>query len=258
MVVNYDLTVCRVIAAVRFYNHTSETSIFRKNRNQWAVALKISGTTYYNVDGDRILSDKNHPVLLPRGSSYSWKCVEPGECLMIEFEALQSDKNIYSLAPSDTNVFVRVFHQIHALLDRGEPDGRMTAIYKLYGLLLQLFKTEDKEYISPSKKDLLQPAVKYISDKYQDPTITNDRLAELCGISTVYFRKCFEQAYGMSPIRYLHEYRMQKAKAILSSDYSSISQVAESVGYSSLYHFSKMFKIYTGLNPTQYAKASRK
>ena len=123
--------------------------------------------------------------------------------------------------------------------------------------MLQLVRSVSKEYVSKGKQQLVQPAVDYISEHYFDPDINNDRLARLCGISTVYFRKCFEALMGVPPIRYLHDFRIQRAKDILSSDYGSISQVAGSVGYRSVYHFSKMFKTYTGLNPTEYAKTSR-
>ena len=77
-------------------------------------------------------------------------------------------------------------------------------------------------------------------------------------MSTVGFRKNFQATYGVSPIRYLHQYRIQKAKDLLSSDYGSITQVAESTGYSSVYHFSKMFSQYTGMSPTEYVKQSKK
>ena len=59
-------------------------------------------------------------------------------------------------------------------------------------------------------------------------------------------------------MKYLHNFRIQKAKAILRSDYESIEQVARSVGYNSIYHFSKMFKEYTGKSPTEYAKQNKK
>jgi len=134
----------------------------------------------------------------------------------------------------------------------------MEAFSKLYDILRQLFKTSEKEYVSKEKKRLIQPAETYILENYYDPGITNDQLAGLCGISTVYFRKCFEAVHGVSPIRYLNDYRTRRAKDILSSDFESIAQVAESVGYNSVYHFSKMFKTYTGISPTEYAKASRK
>lgn len=73
-------------------------------------------------------------------------------------------------------------------------------------------------------------------------------------MSTVYFRKTFASMYGVSPMKYLHNFRIKKAEAILLSDYESIEQVAFSIGYNSIYHFSKMFKNYTGQSPTEYAK----
>jgi AraC-like DNA-binding protein len=41
---------------------------------------------------------------------------------------------------------------------------------------------------------------------------------------------------------------------MLKNDYNSVSQIAENVGYNSIYHFSKMFKAYTGISPKEYAK----
>lgn len=96
--------------------------------------------------------------------------------------------------------------------------------------------------------------MRHITEHYFDSGITNVSLSRLCGISTVYFRKMFESVYGISPIKYLHNFRIKKAKAILLSDYESVEQVALSVGYNSIYHFSKMFKEYTGKSPTEYAK----
>ena len=49
----------------------------------------------------------------------------------------------------------------------------------------------------------------------------------------------------------------QKAKAILRSDFETIEQVALSVGYNSIYHFSKMFKVYSGISPLEYSKQNR-
>ena len=49
---------------------------------------------------------------------------------------------------------------------------------------------------------------------------------------------------------------IRQAKDLLSSDYGSISQVAKSVGFASVYHFSKMFKAYSGMNFSDYLSAT--
>ncbi len=249
-----NLTVTAVLATNRLYNNATEAYSRRRSRTSWAVALKRTGRTYYTVGDKKILSDAQHPVILPKGSHYSWECVEAGECLLIEFDAMHEREEIIPFSVPDSGFVESAFWEIRKALQEEGESARMAAFQLLYGLLAQLFKTGSKEYRPKGKQTLLQPAIDYIAEHYFEPDITNDRLAALCGISTVYFRKSFERVYGKPPIRYLHEYRVQRAKDILSSDYDSVTQVAASVGYGSVYHFSKMFKQYTGMSPTEFAK----
>lgn len=252
------LTITRVVSAHRLQKSPVGITIRRVNRERWAIALKLSGKTYYTVNGKEILSDSLHPILLSKGCTYSWKCVEPGECIIIEFDAPQQENNLLSFKLVDNTPITAAFTKIEKLINMRTPDHDIECIYLLYGILMVLLKTLKTDYVPKDKQTIIRPAIQYISLHYQNAEITNDLLAEQCGISTIYFRKIFVSVYGISPIRYLHNFRIAKAKAILQSDYESIEQIAESVGYSSIYHFSKMFKQYTGVSPTEYAKATRK
>lgn len=252
------ITVTKVVSANRLYNNVTDAPYHRHSRNRWAVVLKRTGKTYYSSGGQTILSDARHPVILPRGSCYSWQCAEAGECLLIEFDAPQTSETILPFSLSDTSLFENTFAEIQKNLHIASATAHLTCMYSLYGLLLQLHHGNNREYHPRQKQALIQPAVDYITEHYFEPDINNDQLAALCGISTVYFRKTFEAVCGMPPIRFLHKLRIRRAKDILESDYDSISQVAESVGYSSVYHFSKMFRTYTGISPTEYAKTSRR
>jgi AraC-like DNA-binding protein len=252
-----NITITKVFSANRLMNSPVGITIHRHNRNGWAIALKLQGKTIYTVGNKNVLSDSLHPVILPKGCDYSWVCQEPGECLIIEFDSDSKDSTLYSFEISDNSAIVNAFSKIEKSIHRQKPYHRLECFNHLYEILLILAKSTSKEPIHPKKHQILYPAIKYISENHFDGNITNPSLAEICGISTVYFRKTFESVYGISPIKYLHNFRIEKAKAILHSDYESIEQVARSVGYNSIYHFSKMFKQYTGKSPSEYAKASR-
>ena len=88
--------------------------------------------------------------------------------------------------------------------------------------------------------------------------IKNDVLANLCNLSTVYFRKLFTEIMGASPISYVHELRIKKAKEMLRSDYGNIKDIAESLGYLNIYDFSRTFKKYKGVSPREFCRESLK
>ena len=247
------ITPTRVISSYKLLNSPVGVITRQKCRKCWGIALKAGGRTVYRQDGKEILSDRSHVVLLPKGARYEWTCTEPGECIVIDFDAPEGSHAIHSAALADDSFFLAAFARLEACINREQPLGHFEAMEQLYGLLAFLTRAESARFSHRDKRHILSPAMAYILENYTDPQITNDLLSQLCGVSTVYFRKTFESVYGTSPIRYLHELRISKAKAILSGDFGSIGQVAESVGYSSVYHFSKMFRIYTGSSPTGYA-----
>ena len=85
----------------------------------------------------------------------------------------------------------------------------------------------------------------HIINNFTKP-IKNEELAALCKISTVYFRKLFFEVYGVSPMQYIQNLRIHRAKEMLRSDYSSITDIAFTLGYNNIYEFSKAFKKYFG------------
>lgn len=252
-----NLVVTKVFSANRLLNSPVGITTNRENREGWAIVLKMEGKTIYTVEGEPVVADSLHPLILSKGSTYSWKCVEPGECLIVEFEADARLSRFESVEVKDNSVIVNAFSKIEKSLDAKKSYYNAECICYVYEMLLFLLKSAKKEPSHPKINDKLQPAITYITENYFDGNITNDFLANLCGTSTVYFRKSFETAYGTSPIKYLHDFRINKAKAMLRSDYDSIEQVAFSIGYNSIYHFSKMFKHYTGKSPTEYSRQHR-
>lgn len=252
-----NMTITKITSVHRLLRSPVGVTTYRYDRDRWAVVLKREGRTIYTVDQKEIISDGLHPVILPKGCSYGWSCVEPGECIMIEFDCDVEDTTVTSFAISDNSAIINAFSKIEKSFNKQKPYYQLECYVQLYGILLFLAESTVKEPTHPKKYELLHPAVKYITENYFDSGITNDSLAALCKISTVYFRKTFEFVHGVSPIKYLHNFRIEKAKAILLSDYESIEQVALSVGYNSIYHFSKMFKEYTGKSPTEYAKQNK-
>ena len=210
----------------------------KTDRPRWAVILKYEGQTVYTSQGQQLLSDREHLILLPMGCSYEWTCTQAGHFLSLEFECDAVCEQIISLPVKQSDRLLRRLKELEQL-----------CIRDLYTVLLSLRQPEP--YIPGDKKQKLTPILEYISQHCSEP-LTNDRLAEVAGMSTVYFRKLFTQVMGVPPMTYARQQRIEKAKQMLRSDYGSLSQVALSLGYANLYDFSRDFKKHTGIAPSKY------
>lgn len=78
-----------------------------------------------------------------------------------------------------------------------------------------------------------------------------DDLAEQVGLSGSGFHRYFKQVTGESPLQYLKQLRLVRAKALLVQQKQSASQTAYDVGYESPNQFSREFKRYFGVPPSK-------
>ena len=246
-----DLVINNVICATTLSNEKN-TSGIRTERSQWAVIIKYEGETRYISDGKEYISDVNNIMLLPRGSNYEWKCTKSGHFITVEFECDFSYNGIFSFNAKNSSKIMDILRRIEYRTAMKNRLSRLENIRDLYSVIFMLRSSEEKKYTPDSKKQKLLPAIEYIARNYNSQ-IRNDTLAKLVDMSTVYFRKLFFEVYGISPIAYVHRLRINKAEEILRTDYGSITDIAYSLGYSSIYDFSRDFKKHTGFSPKEFA-----
>lgn len=119
-------------------------------------------------------------------------------------------------------------------------------------------KKEGYVFESRSKGYVVKRIITYMNENYNS-RISLDQIAQNMYLSPVYISKIFKEETGESPIRYLIQIRLEKAKEILEDeDCGSIKDVAQSVGYEDVYYFSKLFKKYYGIAPAYYKKGLTK
>lgn len=77
-------------------------------------------------------------------------------------------------------------------------------------------------------------------------------LAEIVGLSPGHLHRAFRETTGCTPLAFLNERRIERAKRILAAEELSIAELALRIGFSSPSHFSRLFRTATGLNPSAY------
>lgn len=128
-------------------------------------------------------------------------------------------------------------------------------------ILRSLEKTQDNTVTlalsknAKRKQYLVNHAIYYL-ENHHTQEITLEQLADTLYVSSTYLSKVFKESTGMSPINYLIQVRLKHAKELLANEQLTIREISQAVGYQDAYHFSKLFKKYYGLSPSQLAKKS--
>lgn len=77
-------------------------------------------------------------------------------------------------------------------------------------------------------------------------------LARRAGMSPSHFSRQFRARFGKAPVRFLLEARIERGAQLLRESPMSVSEIADAVGFSSVYHFSRQFGKIVGVPPTVY------
>lgn len=99
----------------------------------------------------------------------------------------------------------------------------------------------------------LSRSLTYIHLHYTEKLRVGD-LARLEAVSPSRYSELFRRKTGKPPIDYIISLRIRHAASLLETTNLPVGEVAETVGFSDVHFFSKLFKKHTGVSPSDYRK----
>ena len=129
-------------------------------------------------------------------------------------------------------------------------------------------KDQKKSMDQPEKENILSPALlktdsilfNRITDYYEAHITEHIKVEHLCkefGIGRSHLQRIFREQTGYGAIEYFCQMRISAAKRCIRENRMNLTDTAASLGYTSIYYFSKQFKKITGMSPSQYQKMVR-
>lgn len=103
---------------------------------------------------------------------------------------------------------------------------------------------------------IVEKTCEYIRQNYMDAEMTQSQISEAMGVTSSYLSGIFKKTMGISMVRYITMFRMEKAREMLLQSGKDIWEIAEQVGYHDEYYFSRCFKKQYGFSPIQMRKLS--
>lgn len=237
----------------------NEKDINRKTaKDVFGIVIPIKGECNFSLNEDK--HHLNNNTILHCGSNLKIK-VETKDVGMeyyvvhyknisIEDRFKSIEKESFSLEIEDRLELVKYCESI---IDKSlNPDNYSNFLCKVefLNLVSSLIKNVMMTQYSDKLK-LVNKAVEYINKNYNE-LITVTEIADILEIDRRRFSDIFKDVIGLSPVKYLNEYRLKEARRLLKFSSHTISEIAEMTGYNDCFYFSKNFKKNLGICPKKY------
>jgi len=235
-------------------------------RNFWRLFVS-------DEDGTSLkLPDRQHPmpsrrlVLVPPGLEFECQVERPVMQLFTLFEFIGWPMGAaQQLVPSP--VTLPRDESIDLLVDElrsdlGEAEGRLEPILAsrlkalIHLTIASVLSSVPSERagrllrIAEGQQELL--SVLHYIDQNLDQSLNNAKLAEIALTSESRFIRCFRDATGQTPGRYVQDRRLRRAAEVLVSTDHSIDEIAERCGFANRYYFTRVFSQRMGVPPARY------
>lgn len=131
-------------------------------------------------------------------------------------------------------------------------EARMeSGLLQFLAALMDSFGTTGKR--SDTGFHYVKKAIRFIDRNYAS-NIHVEQVAQSAGISRSHLYRLFVNCINMSPNEYLARYRVNKAAGFLKDTSLTVGEVAYSTGFSDQLYFSRVFKKYMGVPPSQFSR----
>ncbi|HBE01895.1 MAG: hypothetical protein A2096_15380 [Spirochaetes bacterium GWF1_41_5] len=222
----------------------------------------ISGRMNYVFPGGSLAElNCGDAIIITPGHAHNWHLSERTRTLQLMLEPILPEEygELSRLFDSSIHEF-RILHfnpaeiaecwkKIEQEYERFQPGSNlMISIFLLEFMVSALRKAAGSGFGLARTAPGIQAAMSHIIRNYQK-RITLVELASIANLSISRFSQLFRENFGCSPIEFLVDYRLERARLLLQSTGMRVKEIADYLGLESFSYFSRSFKSKFGYSP---------
>ena len=213
----------------------------------------LSGGSKYVFDGYTFTANTDNFIYLAKGGMYDMYISEESRFICIDFD-FDSDtfprksSCFQNVSPAVKNEFSKAFYT----WNKKSPWYLPQTFCSLYTIYSEAVKSDNKEYAQKNK--IFSDITDFVLKHYTEPDFSVKDISEYTGLCEVHVRRIFKKAVNVSPIGYINSLKLEKSKNMLVSSNYTVSEIAQTCGFSDPYYFSKFFRKEIGIPPSEYRK----
>jgi len=233
-----------------------------QEEREYRAHLLLDITGYFRVNREKHKVDSGFFTITFPGDHYT---ITPDQShtshayYLTIFELEDSDTSLISYLSSNlAGKTVRLkptwrftFDDILSQLNSSNLFQRESAKHSFISFLYSLSEDQYSRNYNTENHEMMDKAVSFMQEhKYMD-----FRLEEVCNylnISVPHFIRIFKLKMGLPPMKYFTRLKVEEAASLLMNSDRPLALIAEELNFSSPAHFSKTFKQYMSVSPTQY------
>ena len=221
------------------------------------LIFHFSGHATVYID-DQILETKANTIrVLPKGKTSRYDVVrhERGECIVIYFDTDVKLCDSAFVIDAAKNEKLGAYFKKTFSTWVSKKEGYY---FECISLLYRIFAEMQKDTSIPKQHRLkIAPAIEVIHSEFLKRDFSLSELSDMCNMGESYFQRLFKEIHGISPKKYIIQLKINHACDLLRLERYSVTHVAELCNFSDVYFFSRQFKEYVGITPTQFIQKYR-
>lgn len=224
---------------------------------QLATDADLAAPAWRSDPVSRVLLDvarvliQDPPCLVFQGVTKSMSLIQY-EAFTAVLQDLKRRRRSVVLVPSNADDIRKLIDRLYILQGTGlyaVDDAQDWTDEQLNGLL-----TGGGQKRARTALDPIFRVMETLRERYAEPEIDFEGLADEIGMSYDNFRRKFKQQTGVPPLQFFLSVKVEKAKELLSYTDLEVKDIAVSLGFPDPYYFSRFFRERTGLAPVQFRR----
>lgn len=225
----------------------------------WELCLNVLGNGVTIVDGEVFANDSGTIYICPPDTVHSKMCGGSAfQDIFVQFmpdneyerEYLCSFMRFYRDTPEKSIEKLLFVMKEQSENSDGSNEGILVSLMNCILTILSRGSNMIKD-------ERVSKLCKIIHQHFTDADFSPENEVEKMHYSKDHIRRCFKNEMGMSPVKYVNKLRIEKAVKLISERHANklrLPDIAERCGFCDYVYFSRVFKKYTGLKPSDFCK----
>jgi len=228
------------------------TRIKTLNKSCYVLSCRLSGESTFFNNNKKYTIKQGDVLYIPFGASYYQECKEE-EIVAFHLSISGNPANeIQVFTPDDPDKICSLFSHAASVWNRKTNNYVYHCMSDLYEIVAISNITARQD--PTASTGVISESIRYLHAHLYDEALSLDTVYKQSYVSQTSFIKYFREIYGCSPIKYINQMRIQKAKILLKSSIYTREEIASLCGFGNVKHFYVVFKKITGMTTSDYLK----